>query len=126
MALDPTLLGLLHGCKEQPDDDLTRLVLADWLDDQGEAARADLVRAQCRLAVLGTGSAEAAELGVKVQRLLRTQDRHWLGALWEAPWHWEFKRGLLGARLSWPQLSAWEACLLAGDDLPWVEHLGGR
>jgi uncharacterized protein (TIGR02996 family) len=35
---------------EQPDDDSARLIFADWLEDQGEATRAQFIRAQCRLA----------------------------------------------------------------------------
>jgi uncharacterized protein (TIGR02996 family) len=35
-----------------PDDDAPRLCAADWLDDRGEHDRAELIRLQCRLAVL--------------------------------------------------------------------------
>jgi len=33
-----------------PDDDLPRLVFADWLDEHGEPAWAELIRVQCELA----------------------------------------------------------------------------
>jgi uncharacterized protein (TIGR02996 family) len=33
-----------------PADDTPRLVYADWLDEQGDEARAELIRAQCELA----------------------------------------------------------------------------
>lgn len=33
-----------------PADDAVRLIYADWLDDQGEAERAEFIRVQCRLA----------------------------------------------------------------------------
>ena len=36
-------LPLLHAIREQPEDDLLRLILADWLEDHGDA-RADLIR----------------------------------------------------------------------------------
>jgi uncharacterized protein (TIGR02996 family) len=36
-----------------PDDDLPRLVYADWLDENGDPARAEFIRVQCELAGLG-------------------------------------------------------------------------
>ncbi len=35
---------------ERPHDDLPRLAYADWLDDQGNASRAEFIRVQCELA----------------------------------------------------------------------------
>lgn len=46
---------LLRAIRSQPDDDTTRLAYADWLDENGDAARAEFVRVQCRLAALGHG-----------------------------------------------------------------------
>src|SRR4051812_41868891 len=46
----PELLGLLAACKERPDEDGPRLVLADWLEENGESDRAAFVRAQVRRA----------------------------------------------------------------------------
>ncbi|MGL6094372.1 MAG: TIGR02996 domain-containing protein, partial [Fimbriiglobus sp.] len=36
-----------------PDDDLSRLVFADWLDENGDPDRAEFIRVQCELAGLG-------------------------------------------------------------------------
>lgn len=36
-----------------PADDTVRLVFADWLQEQGDDDRAEFIRVQCRLAVLG-------------------------------------------------------------------------
>jgi uncharacterized protein (TIGR02996 family) len=36
----------------EPDDDTARLVLADWLEENGDAHRAELIRIQCRMAQL--------------------------------------------------------------------------
>ncbi len=41
--------SLLKAIREQPDDDLHRLVYADWLEEHGDAARAELIRIQCEL-----------------------------------------------------------------------------
>ena len=49
----PDYVALLATVCEDPDADLPRLVLADWLDDRGDeasAARSELVRVQCELA----------------------------------------------------------------------------
>jgi uncharacterized protein (TIGR02996 family) len=39
--------ALLRAVFDNPDDDTPRLVYADWLDDHGEAAFAELIRLQC-------------------------------------------------------------------------------
>lgn len=41
--IDP---GLLAAIIAEPDDDLPRLIAADWLDDHSECERADLIRTQ--------------------------------------------------------------------------------
>ena len=45
-----------------PDDDLPRLVFADWLDERGEAARARFIRAQLALAALPEWDPQSAAL----------------------------------------------------------------
>jgi uncharacterized protein (TIGR02996 family) len=46
--LPPELVALLTSVASEPDDDAPRLALADWLEEQGETARAELVRIQTR------------------------------------------------------------------------------
>lgn len=41
--------ALLRAVCENPDDDLTRLVFADWLEEHGEPERAQFIRVQCEL-----------------------------------------------------------------------------
>jgi uncharacterized protein (TIGR02996 family) len=50
--MDRDEAGLLAGIKAKPDDDLPRLVYADWLDEHGDASRAEFVRVQVELARL--------------------------------------------------------------------------
>jgi uncharacterized protein (TIGR02996 family) len=45
----PEVHAFLHASKEQPEEDLPRLALADWLDERGDAERAEFIRLQCRL-----------------------------------------------------------------------------
>jgi uncharacterized protein (TIGR02996 family) len=40
----PQALALLEQAKETPEDDSPRLVLADWLDEHGDAERAEFIR----------------------------------------------------------------------------------
>src|SRR5262245_48224140 len=42
--------ALLAGILAEPDDDRRRAVSADWLEEHGQQARAELIRLQCRLA----------------------------------------------------------------------------
>ena len=53
-----------------PADDLPRLVFADWLDEHGDAHRAEFVRVQCELARTPDLSARGAELAARSARLL--------------------------------------------------------
>jgi uncharacterized protein (TIGR02996 family) len=41
--------AFLRAIFDQPEEDGPRLVYADWLDERGEADRAELIRVQCRL-----------------------------------------------------------------------------
>jgi uncharacterized protein (TIGR02996 family) len=45
--LSSDLLGLLRDCKRNLDDNTSRMILADWLEDHGEQDRANLIREQC-------------------------------------------------------------------------------
>jgi uncharacterized protein (TIGR02996 family) len=46
--LDPAFLRAIVA---HPDDDLPRLVAADWLDEHGQPSWAELIRVQCELAL---------------------------------------------------------------------------
>lgn len=39
----------------QPEDDTTRLVFADWLEESGELERAEFIRVQCKIATIASG-----------------------------------------------------------------------
>jgi uncharacterized protein (TIGR02996 family) len=51
----PDWQAFVAAVREAPDEDTPRLVAADWLDEHGEHARAELVRVQCALARLVFG-----------------------------------------------------------------------
>ncbi len=54
----------------QPDDDVLRLVYADWLDENGEKERAEFIRLQCSIALMlvPTGHAHGDKLWTKGTR----------------------------------------------------------
>src|SRR5262249_46319231 len=45
-------IALLRALLETPEDDALRLVYADWLQENGQAERAEFIRVQCELARL--------------------------------------------------------------------------
>jgi len=92
--MDPTLAGLLHGCAAEPDDAAQRLILADWLDDHGQADRAAFVRLQCRLADWVPDVKERQKLTREQDKQLAAHRADWLGELDGLCHHVEFVRGL--------------------------------
>ncbi len=48
----PGVEGFLRAVAEEPWDETHRLILADWLEEQGATERADFIRLQCRAETL--------------------------------------------------------------------------
>jgi uncharacterized protein (TIGR02996 family) len=71
---------LLRAVREAPEDDGPRLAYADWLEANGEAARAELIRVQCQLARLPPEGEQAAALHKRERALLKANE-----AAWRAP-----------------------------------------
>jgi uncharacterized protein (TIGR02996 family) len=72
--------AFLQAICEEPDDDVHRLVFADWLDEHGDPHRAEFIRLQCDLARWLPHDDEAEPLAEREQHLL---NRH--RPAWEAP-----------------------------------------
>jgi uncharacterized protein (TIGR02996 family) len=70
----------------RPDDDLPRLIFADWLDEHGDADRAEFIRLQC---AAWRGDSDA---GARAAKLETAHRRQWLAELPEV-YHAEFRRG---------------------------------
>lgn len=94
-ALSPDLLALLSGCRAAPADDTPRLVLADWLDENADAAgmpaddaraRARLIRVQVELARPTFDTSRAQQLRAEEAGLLRDSAADWLGGLGVQLW----------------------------------------
>src|SRR5438105_1544260 len=93
MREDDALLG---DILEHPDDDVPRLVYADWLDEHGgpaEQARAEFIRLQVELARLGPDDERRPGLEAQQRRLGKPHERGWLGPLREHVHGWRFERG---------------------------------
>lgn len=76
-AMPPERLALLKAILENPDDDLPRLVFADWLEENGttdaDAARVEFIRLGCKSKAKSRISpAETKWLDANWQRLLGT------------------------------------------------------
>lgn len=62
--------ALIRACKDEPDDDAPRLVLADWLDEHGDEDRAAFIRL--------TVGKSARRWSTEATELLEKMLPHWL------------------------------------------------
>lgn len=73
--------ALRRACAASPDDDLPRLVLADWLDEYGPPDHARFVRLQVEVAKPDTAPARRHELRQTADALLAEHRADWEGPL---------------------------------------------
>jgi uncharacterized protein (TIGR02996 family) len=73
--------GFLQDIFAHPEEDGPRLIYADWLDDNHQPARAELIRVQCRLAREGPGCLERDLLELREQELLKEHGATWMAHL---------------------------------------------
>src|SRR4051794_33213202 len=69
--------AFLQAILEAPEDDAPRLIYADWLDDHGDAERADFIRTQVFRARLPADDPRQRELGEREQALLAAHAEAW-------------------------------------------------
>src|SRR5262245_28758162 len=97
MALEA---AFLEDIARHPDDDVPRLIFADWLEDHGDPDRAEFIRVQCECARLEGAVDRDAERRRKAlrhrERQLRAKHRkRWAEGLEGAVEGYGFRRGLL-------------------------------
>ncbi|MBY0456152.1 MAG: TIGR02996 domain-containing protein, partial [Gemmataceae bacterium] len=63
--------ALLKAVIANPDEDTPRLVYADWLDENGEEARAEFIRSQVQLAGMNAWDEGFTELDIRCRELER-------------------------------------------------------
>lgn len=73
--------AFIQAIRETPNDDAPRLIYADWLEEHGQADRAEFIRVQCRLAGLTEADPEQSILLARAERLLREHWDEWVGPL---------------------------------------------
>jgi uncharacterized protein (TIGR02996 family) len=87
--------AFLNAIIENPDDDGPRLVYADWLDEQGDHARAEFIRIQCEMAKFEPESVRWYELSLRSQRLLQRHQPAWLRDIQKYVRASTFRRGFV-------------------------------
>src|SRR5438270_11567153 len=93
-GLRPELRILLAEVKAQPEDDTPRLILADWLQDQGDP-RGELIHLQVVRAGLARDDPRHVELRRREGQILHRHVLGWLGPLGDVVADWSFSRGFL-------------------------------
>jgi uncharacterized protein (TIGR02996 family) len=80
----PEVLALLRACKDSPEDDAPRLVLADWLEEHGDesdCARGQYLRLECRAQRSTAESEGCQELKQQADNLWGRYQQTWLAGL---------------------------------------------
>jgi uncharacterized protein (TIGR02996 family) len=122
-AAHPELRILLADVRAQPDADLPRLVLADWLQDQGDP-RGELIHLQVVRAGLDQDDPRYIEILRREYQILRRHALDWLGLLADRSSAWEFTRGFISLSGRAANFLVPAVFELASDDLfVWVEGL---
>jgi uncharacterized protein (TIGR02996 family) len=87
----------LEQITAEADDDATRLVFSDWLEELGEHERAEFIRVQVERANLPPWDAAQVALRIREQELLKKHGETWLKEMPEIPGvRWEgFRRGIV-------------------------------
>jgi uncharacterized protein (TIGR02996 family) len=98
--------GFLRAICEDPYEDTHRLVYADWLDEHGDAHRAEFIRLQCALATMDD---EDEAMKAREAELLGLHGEAWRAELPQIPrvmWATGFRRGFVES-VALPHYTAW-------------------
>jgi uncharacterized protein (TIGR02996 family) len=117
------LAGLVQACKDEPDDDGLRLILADWLDDHDDPARAELIRLSLPLSRSDIQPASLASLHARMAQLRRDNDARWLGTYPTYERETEFHRGLISITTRMQQFRSERGLAELMALAPWTERL---
>src|SRR5438477_12296826 len=74
----PTAADFLMAILADPDADAPRLAYADWLEEDGDADRAEFIRVQCALASMPENERAFHPLRPREAELLREHGETWL------------------------------------------------
>src|SRR5947208_3614108 len=92
-----TETDLLRAIRDNPDEDTPRLMYADYLDEEGFAARAEFIRVQIERSQLPEDDPRRRALEDREHELLGEHECAWLGVDMEDTelTGWRFDRGFL-------------------------------
>jgi len=76
--------AFLQTILDHPDDDVPRLIFADWLEEHGDGDRAEFIRAQLERHALPPHTARHDELLARETSLLRRNGHQWLQPIRQA------------------------------------------
>ncbi len=102
--LDPTEAAFLRSIAQEGEDDTGRLIFADWLEDRGDAPRAEFIRVGCELASAAPSGERPESLRRRERDLLDAHRQGWCEAIGLPLEDVHFERGLL-ARV---RLARWD------------------
>jgi len=120
---EPTVAAvLLDEARQRPEDDTPRLILADWLEEHGDAARGRHLRALCLADRLPEASPERIGHERDALDLLLEHEPTWLGSLAAAAHAWAFPRGRLWIETTFHALVDIVG-VAAPADLAWAEGI---
>jgi uncharacterized protein (TIGR02996 family) len=121
------VLAFLADIKEHPDEEGLRLILADWLEEFGDAldqARAELIRCQIDHARLPAEEPQKYLAGRRARWLQQKHGPAWLGPLEQWLSGWTFQRGLLSVSVPVAALRGQAMALLAASETwAWVDEV---
>jgi uncharacterized protein (TIGR02996 family) len=110
----------LAEIRDDPDDDVPRLVLGDWLADHGDP-RGEFIQIDVRLASIAEG-AERRELEERRRQLLAAHATDWLGPLMDVAAAWSWERGMLHLTLRASRLHGDKGLFAIPDEaFAWIE-----
>lgn len=91
----PQAIAFLRDIIEHPDDDTPRLVFPDWLDDHGDEARAEFIRAQIDREKLPAYTLRHRQILAREEDLLEQHGAAWQGRLADITRDVTFRRGFV-------------------------------
>jgi uncharacterized protein (TIGR02996 family) len=119
----PEVLAFLEAVKADAEDDVPRLILADWLEERGDP-RGEFLRVQCQLAAGEWGGPQDRALARRQRGLLAQYGETWTAPLAPFLLDRHFWRGLLRVNLKASGLLAAAAAGQGATEAwAWVEGL---
>jgi uncharacterized protein (TIGR02996 family) len=87
--------AFLPAIREAPDEDMPRLVCADWFEEHGQAERAEFIRVQCELARPAPDDERRRGLRQRARALLAAHEEEWAEPLLALVNKVSFRRGFV-------------------------------